>query len=103
MPEGRPHFASAEDLARHQAENLRAALGEEVWNCLEEIGRRRMKNSVTLKMSVEDTCKGLEYWLRDDVLRDPMRVSKVTFSMTDYVFIIELRGDGQEEAGDPAK
>jgi len=41
--EDRPHFRSPEEMAQHQAENLRRALGDELWRWLEEMTERRKK------------------------------------------------------------
>jgi len=35
--EDRPHFSGPDEVAQHQAENLRRALGEELWRWLEEM------------------------------------------------------------------
>lgn len=35
--EDQPHFSGPDEVAQHQAENLRRALGEELWRWLEEM------------------------------------------------------------------
>jgi len=42
--EDRSHFESPEEIARHQAENLRRALGEELYQWLEEQSENHSKS-----------------------------------------------------------
>lgn len=45
--EDRPHFRSPEEVARHQAENLRQAIGDELWEWLKEITEGRNERTRT--------------------------------------------------------
>ena len=40
----RPHFTDPKEIARHQAENLRRALGEELYGWLEEQSENHTKS-----------------------------------------------------------
>ena len=43
-PDDSPHFTDPEEIARHQAENLRRALGEELYGWLEEQSENHTKS-----------------------------------------------------------
>ncbi|MBW1730031.1 MAG: hypothetical protein JRH08_00870 [Deltaproteobacteria bacterium] len=45
-PEPGPHFSGADEVAAHQAENLRRAIGDELWEWLCEMERKMEKKEL---------------------------------------------------------